>query len=105
MGALTPDLTRVVTTWTTEAGPLYVQLADAIRAAIERGEIPAGSRLPPERTLAKALTLSRTTVVAAYDALRSDAYIVSRRGSGTFVGPRLRKGWPSIGAEELSSTI
>jgi DNA-binding transcriptional MocR family regulator len=105
MGALTPDLTRVVPSWTTEAGPLYIQLADAIRRAIERGEIPAGSRLPPERTLAKALTLSRTTVVAAYDALRSDAYIISRRGSGTFVGPRLRKGWPSIGAEELSSTI
>jgi DNA-binding transcriptional MocR family regulator len=71
--------------WSSRPGPLYRRLADALRAAIERGEIEAGSRLPPERVLARQLAVSRTTVVQAYDVLRGDDWLESRQGSGTWV--------------------
>ena len=64
---------------------MYRRLADALRAAIDRGEIEAGARLPPERVLARQLAVSRTTVVQAYDVLRGDEWLESRQGSGTWV--------------------
>src|SRR5262245_14191520 len=71
--------------WSSRTGPLYRRLADALRAAIERGEIEVGRRLPPERMLARQLAVSRTTVVQAYDLLRRDDWLESRQGSGTWV--------------------
>jgi DNA-binding transcriptional MocR family regulator len=71
--------------WSSRTGPLYRRLAEALRAAINRGELPAATRLPPERALAQHLGLSRTTVVAAYDVLRADDILESRQGSGTWV--------------------
>ena len=71
--------------WSEETGPVYRKLAGAIRSAIQRGEIFAGSRLPSERQLAERLALSRTTVVSAYEVLRNEQWIESRQGSGTRV--------------------
>jgi DNA-binding transcriptional MocR family regulator len=71
--------------WSSRPGPLYRRLADALRAAIERGELEIGRRLPPERVLARQLAVSRTTVVQAYDVLRGDEWLESRQGSGTWV--------------------
>lgn len=69
-------------------GPLYRQLAEALKRAIDRGELALGTVLPPERTLARALAVSRSTVVAAYDRLKSEGWLESRQGSGTWVrGP------------------
>jgi DNA-binding transcriptional MocR family regulator len=47
------------------------------------GRITPGSRLPSERDLSASLRLSRTTVNAAYAALRADGYLLSRQGSGS----------------------
>jgi DNA-binding transcriptional MocR family regulator len=66
-------------------GPLYRQVAEALKAAIDRGEVPLGTVLPPERVLAEALAVSRSTVVAAYDRLKAEGWLASRRGSGTWV--------------------
>src|ERR687885_2856379 len=66
-------------------GPLYQRLADALRAAVLRGDVAPGALLPPERVLAQQLAVSRSTVVAAYDLLRADQLIESRQGSGTRV--------------------
>lgn len=65
-----------------------MRLAGALKAAIERGEVPAGARLPPERPLAEALGVSRTTVVLAYRQLRRVGLLESRQGSGTWVPRR-----------------
>ena len=54
-------------------------------AAIERGDLAPGERLPAERTLARSLAVSRSTVVAAYDHLRAEGWLESRQGSGTRV--------------------
>src|SRR5215471_2042601 len=71
--------------WRQREGSLAVRLTGAIRDAIASGDLPAGRRLPAERALAAALGVSRGTVVAAYDQLRSEAWLESRQGSGTFV--------------------
>ena len=56
--------------WPTGPGPLQHKLARGLVDAIRKGAVHPGIRLPSERTLAQALSISRTTVVAAYDALR-----------------------------------
>ncbi len=66
-------------------GPLYRQVADALKRLVDRGEVPLGTVLPPERTLARALTVSRSTIVSAYERLKAEGWLESRRGSGTWV--------------------
>lgn len=69
-------------------GPLFRRLARSVAAAVDRGVLRRGTRLPAERQLAAALGVSRGTVVAAYDDLVADGVVERRRGSGTFVlGP------------------
>ena len=65
--------------------PIYLQVADHIRAQIMRGELPPGSVLPSERSLARMLGIHRNTVVKAYSELKSDAWIESRQGIGYIV--------------------
>jgi DNA-binding transcriptional MocR family regulator len=71
--------------WRNGTGPLRERLASALVRAIEFGSLPPGSRLPPERELGQLLSISRTTVMGAYDRLRNDGRLMSRQGSGTFV--------------------
>jgi DNA-binding transcriptional MocR family regulator len=81
-------LAMLLGAWSASGGVLYVALAGALRAAIERGELPAGTVLPPERELAQRLHVSRTTVVGAYRALKDEGLLDSRQGRGTWVlGP------------------
>ena len=65
--------------------PLYAHLVTLLEGAIGRGELPSGSRLPPERTLAARLRISRTTVVSAYRELESRGLLRGYVGRGTFV--------------------
>ncbi|WP_199538956.1 MocR-like transcription factor YczR [Desertihabitans brevis] len=63
--------------------PAYRSLAAAVRRSVEDGRLPVGTRLPSERELTGAVGLSRTTVTRAYAELRSQGYLVTRRGSGS----------------------
>lgn len=69
--------------------PLYRQIYEQFRAMILTGQLPAGSRLPPSRSIAKQLNLARVTVTTAYDQLQVEGYVVSRVGAGTFVAESL----------------
>jgi GntR family transcriptional regulator/MocR family aminotransferase len=60
---------------------LYV----ALRAAILDGRLKAGARMPSTRSLASQYSLSRGTVVAAFDQLQSEGYTHTKVGSGTYV--------------------
>jgi DNA-binding transcriptional MocR family regulator len=71
--------------WSSGRGPLHVLLAARLRRLIDEGELPPGAPLPPDRALALALAVGRSTVIAAYDLLRQDGRIVRRQGSGTRV--------------------
>src|SRR3954468_10452498 len=65
--------------------PLYGHLVSLLESAIARGELPSGTRVPPERTLAQRLHISRTTVVSAYRELESRGLLRGYVGRGTFV--------------------
>src|ERR1700721_2254290 len=80
LAALRPDLSSPGA----RRGAVYAALADALSSLVLDGRIAVGTRVPSERELAVALGLSRTTVTAAYSALRADGYLISRTGSGSF---------------------
>ncbi len=65
--------------------PIYRQLIRHIRAQVESGSLPAGTRLPASRDLARQLNISRISVVNAYAELRAEGYLSAHAGRGTFV--------------------
>lgn len=70
------------------AKPLYLQLVQSLREAIDAGHLHVGERLPSERRLARQFGLSRTTVQSAYAELTALGLLKSVPGSGTFVARR-----------------
>ena len=64
--------------------PEYAALAQAVRGLLSDGRLALGIRLPAERELAEALSISRTTVTAAYRELRETGHLASRRGAGSW---------------------
>ena len=71
--------------WRASSSPGYAALADRIRLLVLDGRLSVGTRLPSERDLAGHLGVSRTTVAAAYAALRDAGHVTSLRGSGSVV--------------------
>jgi DNA-binding transcriptional MocR family regulator len=78
------ELARLLGSWE-GSGPGYASLAAALRALVLDGRVPLRARLPSERELAAVLGVSRTTTTAAYDLLRGEGFLESRRGSGSRV--------------------
>jgi len=70
---------------------LYQQIADQLRAMIDRGEYGPGDNLPPERELAKQFGVSRTSVREALIALEVIGIVSVRVGNGVMVLPRSEK--------------
>ncbi len=68
--------------------PLYCQLKDTLKAAIERGKLKPNDRLPPETELAQLFQVSRMTVRQALIELENEGFIRRRQGQGTFVAER-----------------
>lgn len=64
---------------------LTSQLIKQIREAILSGRIELKSKMPPTRSLAAELGVSRNTVIQAYEQLLAEGYLESAAGSGTFV--------------------
>jgi DNA-binding transcriptional MocR family regulator len=98
-----PQLARLLGELPAER-PYYAALARAIRSLILDGGLALRVRLPAERDLAAALGVSRTTVTAAYDALRAESFIQSRQGAGSWTAlPRARGARlaPAAGAATL----
>jgi DNA-binding transcriptional MocR family regulator len=82
------QLARLLGQWHSLPGrhrsPDYAALAGAVRGLLADGRLPLGVRLPAERELAESLGISRTTVSAAYRALRETDHLTSRRGAGSW---------------------
>src|SRR5512137_2168112 len=74
-------------------------LYEALRAAILGGRLHSGLRLPSSRALAASCAVSRATVVATYERLLSEGYLIARPGAGTFVA----YGLPAHAAPRLPS--
>jgi len=69
----------------------YRSLADALKGLVLDGRLPLDARLPGERRLAEALSVSRITVSAAMDRLRADGFLTSRVGAGTYTALPFRR--------------
>ena len=65
--------------------PLWFQIADRLRAAIERGEFRPGDALPSEARLNERFGVSRTTARASLDRLEQEGLISRRSGKGSIV--------------------
>ena len=70
--------------------PLYLQLIQQIRHAIETGILGDGEGLPAIRTLAQELVVSPNTIVKAYSELEHEGLVELRHGSGAYVTVRRR---------------
>ncbi|QJQ04906.1 PLP-dependent aminotransferase family protein [Undibacterium piscinae] len=67
------------------ATPRNRQLYRLMRQAILDRVLPADTRLPSSRDLASELSISRNTVLYAYEQLLAEGYVEARAGSGTYV--------------------
>jgi GntR family transcriptional regulator len=65
--------------------PKYREIANALRAAIERGEYQPGQRIPGENDLIRDHGVSRNTARDALAVLRHEGITDTRRGAGNFV--------------------
>jgi len=86
--------------------PIYKQLIRHVKAQIDSGNLPPGTRLPASRDLAQQLNIdlaqqlniSRISVVNAYAELRAEGFLSAHAGRGTFIaGPE--------GANSSASTV
>jgi DNA-binding transcriptional regulator YhcF (GntR family) len=68
--------------------PVSTQLVWALRAAIERGELAPGARLPSLRDAATAAGVNVNTVRAVYAKLEAAGIVSTEQGRGTFVASR-----------------
>lgn len=65
--------------------PLHEQVFEQVRQAIVGRQLAKGARLPPTRSLAVELNVSRSTIVLVYERLLSEGYVSGRVGAGTFI--------------------
>lgn len=72
--------------------PIYVQLKEQIRHAIETGELSKGDQLPGLRALAETLVINPNTVIRVYRELEHEGVLEIRHGVGAFVAAQPRSG-------------
>lgn len=65
--------------------PLYLQLMEQVKHAVETGALRAGERLPTIRALAEELVMNPNTVVRAYRELEHEGIVDLRHGLGAFI--------------------
>lgn len=70
------------------SGSTAVEIADSVRALVDRGELAPGDLLPPVRALAEQLGINRNTAVAAYRHLARSGVVVSQGRAGTRIAQR-----------------
>lgn len=65
--------------------PLYVRVADSLRAAIDRGDFAVGAKLPSYSELGSQFQVSHMTVKQAIATLKNEGTVVARQGMGVYV--------------------
>ena len=67
--------------------PPFRQIADQLRAEVDRGNLNPGDRLPSESYLMQHYDVARMTVRQAVQELRNEGRVVAEQGRGVFVRP------------------
>jgi GntR family transcriptional regulator len=70
--------------------PIYLQLMEQVKHAIETGALRPGEQLPGIRPLAEELVINPNTVAKAYRELEHEGVIELRHGAGAFVSGNAR---------------
>jgi GntR family transcriptional regulator len=70
--------------------PIYLQLMEQVKHAIETGALQPGEQLPGIRPLAEELVMNPNTVAKAYRELEHEGVIELRHGLGAFVAANTR---------------
>jgi GntR family transcriptional regulator len=65
--------------------PLYLQLMERVKHAIETGAVKAGDQLPSVRQMAEELLINPNTVARAYRELEHEGVIELKHGAGAFI--------------------
>ena len=89
--------------------PIYLQLMEQVKHAVETGALRPGEQLPGIRPLAEELVINPNTVAKAYRELEHEGVIELRHGAGAFVaaGPRAKKATDDLRAGQalVASTV
>jgi GntR family transcriptional regulator len=64
---------------------MYLQIANALEARVQDGTYGHGDKLPSETELSRELSVSRATIIKAYDLLGRRHIVTRHQGSGTRV--------------------
>ena len=78
--------------------PIYLQLMEQVKHAIETGALRSGEQLPGIRPVAEELVINPNTVAKAYRELEHEGVIELRQGAGAFVSASAR-------AQKMSETL
>ena len=70
--------------------PLYLQLMEQVRHAVETGVLQDGDQMPGIRTLAEELVISHNTVAKAYTELQHEGLLELRHGAGAYISAKRR---------------
>jgi len=65
--------------------PLYLQLIEQVKHAIETGVLRAGDQLPSVRQIAEELLINPNTVARAYRELEHEGIVELKQGSGAYI--------------------
>jgi len=85
--------------------PVYLQIMQQIRHAIDSGVLQHGDLLPGIRTLAQELVVSHNTVAKAYSELQHEGLIELRHGSGAFITARSGSAPPAEKVREAQQRV
>lgn len=86
--------------------PIYVQVKNQIRLAIDKGTLKSGTQLPTVRNLAVDLGINANTVSRIYADLEHEGYLARKHGVGTFaVDPGKDQQSEAPGRAQLKETV
>ena len=68
--------------------PIYLQLMEQVRHAVETGVLQDGDQMPGIRTLAEELVVSHNTIAKAYTELQHMGLLELRHGSGAYISAK-----------------
>src|SRR6476660_7846175 len=82
--------------------PIYLQLMEQVKHAVETGALRPGDQLPGIRPLAEALVINPNTVAKVYRELEHEGGMELRHGAGAFVSAnaRAKKMWDQMRAAQ-----
>lgn len=85
--------------------PLYQQVKEDIKSAIEQGKYRTNEKIPSEPELSAEYSVSRITLRRAVEELCNEGYLIKRQGQGTFVSaPRIHRKMQGNRMESFTKT-